>query len=255
MALVDFTNPGESIQRKGRNWTKEFRDQHGRRFSATYDKGNQRPIGELKPEGFNPPWLPLGRFIVWEAEGSFVFRWDYLAMANELASETAAKYEEYATFAIENKSLVSIPEIGGPVDPLIRRVCGKPPLSPAIPMACAEGDPWILGEPGAATNPILQSILNQSFSASSTEALRMIRASLANYITADAAALVPTIPAVVAAPETPRTIHDPGPLVVASEITYQQFVSECAGRKMRMPDIVAAWKEHKANLAAELVGA
>ncbi len=251
MSLVDFTNPGSSKQREARAYTKEFRDQHARRFASTYEKINQRPVGEMQPEGFAPPWLPPQRFMKWEAEGSFRFDWDYLSMANELASETASKYEEYAVFAIENK--MEVPEIGGPVAPLIRRICGKPPLSPAIPLACMEGDPWILGVPGAPVNRVLESILRQSYNASSTEALRVIRESIAKFITSDTDSLVPTVPAAPPAAVAPRSIHtDEAPPIEMSEITYSQFLRECKGRKMKMPEIVAAWNEHKAHLAEEL---
>jgi hypothetical protein len=54
----------------------------------------------------------------------------------------------------------------------------------------------------------------------------------------------------VAKVEKPRTIHDLPSLDEMPEITYQQFVSECRGRKMKIADVAALWAEHKRNLLA-----
>jgi len=144
-APISMTQPGESLQRVKRGWTDEFTDQTGRKFAAQYDLTNGRPIGELSPVGFNPPWLPPMRFIVWERPGGFRFRWDYQTMANELAEGADAFYTEVVQFMTEHMKEEVVPEIGEPIPARVRRLVGKPPLSPAIPLSAEAGDPWILG--------------------------------------------------------------------------------------------------------------
>ena len=143
----EFSQPGESLQRAKRDWSDDFTDQHGRRFSAQYDIGNSRPIGELAPVGFTPPWLPSMFYIRWaKAKGGFHFRWDYEALANELVGNAVSYYEQVMEFMLEHMKGEPIPELGDPVPSMVlRSPIGKPPLSPAIVLACQAGDPWGLG--------------------------------------------------------------------------------------------------------------
>lgn len=254
-SITDLGQPGESLQRARRGYHDDFTDQHGRRFAANYDLGNQRPIGELLPVDCSPPWLPPMRFITWERHGSFRFRWDYDAFATELSGDTAEFYQNVAIFITDHKPTLDVPEIGTPIPPEVRRILGKPPLSPALPLACAAGDPWILGVSDAPVNPMLKALVEQTASGNSRDALDAIKALLqANRV----AEPVPTRAPEPVAHVAPRTINttDVAP-IDPQKITYNEFVRECkrAERGMSMPEIVSAWREHKANLAADKVAA
>ncbi len=244
-----MSQPGESLQRAARVW-RIYTDQHGRKFGAESDIATSQPIGELMPQGFCPPWQPPMRFAKWRRVGDLDFRWDYETMAAELSGITAEYYQDAVKFAIENNK--PEPEIGGPIDRSIRYVLGPPPLSPAIPLACEAGDPWMLGEPDAPVTQILKDILHQTAGANSKDALDFIRAKLKRDIGQSGVPLVPTVPAKPEVTERPRTIADPGPMVDPSTVTYKEFLGEAMKRGMAMADAANAWAEHKANLAAEV---
>lgn len=244
---LGISQPGESLQRNARVW-RIFTDQHGRKFGAESDIATSQPIGELMPQGFCPPWQPPMRFATWRRVGELDFRWDYETMAAELSGVTAEYYQDAVKFAIENNK--PEPEIGGPVDRTIRYVLGPPPMSPAIPLACEAGDPWMLGVPDAPVTQILKDILQQSAGANSKDALDFIRAKLAKDVGQSAPA-VPSTPAVPLVMERARTITDPGPMVDPATVTYKEFVGEAMKRGMAMADAATAWKDHKENLAAE----
>lgn len=249
-AITDLGQPGESLQRARTGYHDDFTDQHGRRFAANYDLGNQRPKEELRPVDSTPPWLPPMRFIKWERPGSFRFRWDYESMAAELSGDTAEFYQNVAIFITDHKPNLEVPEIGTPVPAEVRRILGKPPLSPALPLACAAGDPYILGVAGAASNPMLKALIEQTASGNSKEALDAIRALLAQN---QMGAPVPTREAEVDSRGRPvKTIHtttfddiDP------STIKYNDYVRECRKRGMSAPEATALWREHRALLAQD----
>ena len=251
MTAPGFISPGESLQRSQTIYRK-FADQHGRRFAAQCDIRNGEPKEELRPVNdeqrqFNPPWLPPMQYAKMR-RGSEQFSWDYTTLAQELAGMTAEKYSSYRKFAMREK--LPIPEVGGVVDALILDVLGKPPLSPAIPLACEQGDPWVLGFPNAPVNPYLKEILEQGVGSSSKEALDYIRERLAETA---AAAKVPLVEARVEAPAVTtkaKRIDDLPELAEMPEITYQQFVAECRGRKMDLVTIGKLWQQHKDNIAA-----
>lgn len=247
LTLANFPQPGESIQRMRRDY-RQFTDQHNRIFGAQAEIATSQPIGELMPEGFSPPWLPPMRFAKWAKTGHLHFRWDYATMAAELAGDTSTYYQDAGRMATEKGE--TEPEIGGPVPRWIRNVLGKPPLSPMIPLACERGDPWMLGQPGAAVNPILKEILEQGVGNSSKETLAYIQKNLDAYVAGHAVPMVPSVPVPVEVTKAAKSITDEEelPPLIASEVTYQQFVKSCGGRGMKMPDIIAAWNAHKAAL-------
>lgn len=251
MTIPLFIPPGQSIQRMQRAY-RTFTDNHGRKFVATVDIRNGAPCEELKPKDFNPPWLPSMGYAKFRADHDIEFRWDYGTLATELAGLTAEVYSVYRKFAMREK--LPVPEVGGYVDPLVVDGSGEgpPPLSPAIPLACEQGDPWILGVPGAQVNPYLKEILEQGVGSSSKEALDYIRGKLAQTAKDMRIELVPTkeLPVDLTKAEKPRRVDDPAPLAEMPDITYQQFLQECRGRKMSMPDIYKAWTDHKALMAA-----
>lgn len=252
-SITDLGQPGESLQRARRGYHDDFTDQHGRRFAAQYDLGNQRPIGELALVGFNPPWLPPMRFIQWERHGSFRFRWDYDAMASELVDDSTNYYASVMDFMLEHMKGEPIPDFGEPVPAMVvRSPLGKPPLSPAIVLACQAGDPWALGMPDAPINTDLKMTLEQSTTSSGRAALLVVRERLAQMI---GAAAVPTRAPEPVAHAAPRSINSTPDVVTIDpeKITYNEFVKECkrADKGMSMPEIVSAWREHRANLAED----
>lgn len=247
---IEFTNPGESKQRVARGWSDDFMDQHGRRFAATYELSNQRPIGELQPVGFHAPWLPPMRFIRWDRPGGFHFQWTYEDLANELVGDATVYYASVMEFMLEHMKGEPIPEMGEPVPAMVlRSPLGSPPLSPAIVLACQAGDPWALGTPGAEINTVLKASLEQSTTSTGRQALLVVREKMAKLAGANA---VPTLaPDVDKSQHPARSIKDDAPIVM-SEVTYQEFVASCRGRgKMNMPEIVQAWKDHKAFMAEQ----
>src|ERR1035437_3330308 len=221
-----FVRPGESLQRTQTIYRK-FTDQHGRVFAAQCDIRNGPPEKDRRPakpaptHNFSPPWLPPMRFAKM-VTGSDQFRWDYSTMASELAGQTAEVYSDYRKFAMREK--LPIPEVGGVVDSLIRDALGEPPLSPAIPMACEQGDPWILGKPGAAVNPYLKEILEQGVGSSSKEALAYIGKRLSETAIQMAVPRIPTAPVAETAAEKPKSIDDLPNLEDMPEITYKDFL-------------------------------
>ena len=249
MTSTQFLRPGESLQRKQTVY-RVYTDQHGRKFSAQADVGNQHPKEELRPVNddprnqFTPPWLPPMRFAKFTDDGSLNFRWDYSTMATELAGQTAEIYSDYRKVAVKEK--LPIPEVGGVVDSMLRDIIGEPPLSPAIPLACEQGDPWILGKPNAPVNPYLKEILEQGVGSSSKEALAYINKRLTETARELAIPMVPTAPVVQPKSERQKSITDVNP---GTAPTYQEFMKECRGRGMKQPEIIALWNEHKALMA------
>lgn len=244
---LGFTQPGQHLQRQQRGYTEAFTDQHGRHFGAHFDRGNLKPIGEFTPIGHNPPWLPPMRFIVWASDG-FDFRWDYETMANELAADAAAYYDDVAKFMLDHLPNETVPEVGDPVPKRVRQVLGPPTLSPAIPLAAAAGDPWILGVPGTPVNDTLKACLSQNGNVGGREAIELIKARLQRQITNP----VPTKPAesfddarVVA---KPKSIDDVDLSQIAN-VTYQEFIGQAMKGGLSMADAALAWKAHKENLS------
>lgn len=249
----EFSQPGESLQRAKRDWSDDFTDQHGRRFSAQYDIGNSRPIGELAPVGFTPPWLPSMFYIRWaKAKGGFHFRWDYEALANELVGNAVSYYEQVMEFMLEHMKGEPIPELGDPVPSMVlRSPIGKPPLSPAIVLACQAGDPWGLGVAGAPVNEDLKLALEQSATSSGRAALILVREKMAKLV-GDRA--IPNIKQDEEVIRKARSIDDVEDVVLTmSDLTYQQFISAATKRgRMSLAEAAVAWAEHKRNVAAEV---
>lgn len=248
---LPIPQPGQSLQRARRVW-RIFTDQHGRRFGAQADMANNQPIGEFQPQGFNPPWLPPMFYAKFRQEGDLEFRWDYTTLATEWADGAAAYYRDAINFAMEHNK--PVPEPGGPVDRSIRVTpIGPPPLSPAIPLACEQGDAWILGMPGAPVNEMLRDILDQGRKAGGQDLLDSVRDQLAGKWGSEVAK-VPTTPERPQTVEKVRTIHDidvqPGEF---AEITWNQFSAAARKRgKLSAAEISVAWAEHKREMAAEL---
>lgn len=241
--------PGESLQRLQTEWTDEFEDQFGRKFAANYDIRNMRPKEELRPVGFNPPWLPPMRYIVWDRPGGFKFRWDFDTMANDLSGDATAYYAQVFEFMMEHMAGVEPPELGEPVPTkVLRSPIGKPPLSPAIPLACKAGDPWVLGTPGAKVNKLLKDIIDQSATANGRQALTVIRERLAKMVGDNA--VEERAPEVDPNLKATRTINDVDPTLI-TRVTYQEFLSAAMKGGMSMAEGAAAWKAHRENLALE----
>lgn len=229
---MQLVNPGDSLQRMRRT-DRFYTDQDGRVFYAVADSTSQQPIGEMRPHGWVAPWLPPQRFARFARVGDLHFRWDYESMAQELAADVAAYYEQATKFALEHN--LPVPEIGGVVDRRIASVFGPAPLSPEIPLSAAAGDPWLLGVPGAARNDDLAAILRQGTISTGNDAIAAINERIAQRMGK----------APVRAPDAIET-DEP-----ASAVTYNEFVKE--GRKggMSMADIALAWQAHKQNVSAE----
>lgn len=233
-----ISNPGESLQREKR-CHRVFTDQDGRRFSAVADSTTQQPIGELIPAGWVAPWLPAMRFAKWRQINDLDFRWDYGAMADELAAQTAAYYEQATKFALEHN--LPNPEVGGLVDRRIQAVFGHPPLSPEIPLSADAKDPWLLGVAGTLQNDDIVGLLRQGVLTSGNEALTAIKERIAARSAArDSAPVVADADDPVLTPLSPETV------------TYQSFMAEARKNGMSMADIALAWKAHKDNLALEM---
>ena len=252
-----FLQPGQSLQREKRDWSDDFTDQHGRRFSAQYDIGNSRPMGELTPVGFSPPWLPPMFYIRWtRPKGGFHFRWDYETLANELVGDATVYYAGVMDFMVEHmKEYVQehgIPDIGDPVPNMVlRSPIGKPPLSPAIVLACQAGDPWALGVPGTPVNADLKLALEQSSTSSGRAALILVRERMAKMV---GEAGVKEIEQEDSTAKAAKTIKDDDTTLDMSALSYQEFVSSATKRgRMSLADAAVAWAEHKRNVAAEKV--
>lgn len=248
-ASLGFSQPGSHPQRERRDYTEAFTDQHGRTFGAQFDKENLKPIGELIPIGYNPPWLPPMQYIRWAKHG-FSFRWDYESFANELAQTASEYYDDVTKFMMEHLPHDAIPRAGDPVPRKVRQVLGPPPLSPAVPLAAEAGDPWILGVPGAPINEKLRDCLYQIKHSGAKETLEEIKSRLLEEIQNP----VPTRHVETADDEAarPRSINtvDLGSI---QNVTYQEFVGQAMRGGLSMADAALAWKAHKDNLAAETV--
>jgi hypothetical protein len=247
--IGQILNPGESIQRTQTGWSEDFTDQHGRRFQANYDNRNMRPKEELRPVDCTPPWQPPMKYIVWDRHNGFKFRWDYATMANDLTEAATSYYAQVFEFITEHMPGTEPPELGDPVPTkVLRSPIGKPPLSPAIPLACEAGDPWILGIPGAEPNKLLKDIIEQSATANGRQALQVIRERM-QALAGDKA--IPTIareadPGV--APKKSITDIDP---TIMDKISYRDFLAAAMASGMSMAQGAAAWKAHRENLEIE----
>lgn len=241
--------PGESLQRLQTGWTDEFTDQHGRKFQANYDVRNMRPKEELRPVGFNPPWQPPMRYIIWDRPGAFAFRWDYETMANDLSGDATAYYAQVFEFMTEHMAGIEIPELGDPVPTkVLRSPIGKPPLSPAIPLACIAGEPWILGTPNAPVNALLKDIIDQSATANGRQALAVIRERMLK-LTGDTAIPEREIE-IDPATKKAKSIADIDVATITA-ITYNDFIKEGRKAGLSMAELSVAWKAHRENVALE----
>ena len=216
-------------QRDNRVW-RVFTDQHGRKLGAWADKGNQRPIGEFQPQGFNPPWMPPMRYAQFDAEGGLEFRWDYDTMAQEWGEMGASYYSDATKFALEHN--LPVPEIGGTIDRRIRDVFKDPPKSPAIPLAAKAGDPWLLGRPGASRNEELFALLNHGARHSTSEFLEKIRDRIVPQI------VDPVVP--------PSKDEDKG-----SAVTWPKFLAAMRKKGKTMQEAASAWALVKDAIAAD----
>lgn len=242
-----YVPPGQSIQRMQRAW-RVFTDQHGRRFGAISDIRNNTPVEEFQPQGFNPPWLPTPRHAKFAQPGDLEFRWDYDTIAEDWSAVAASYYEEAGNVALKLPGSIPVPEIGGPVAREIRIILGKPPLSPAIPLACKAGDPWALGKLGATDALGLKQILEQSGSASGQEALKAIQDRLDKMAMEANVPLVPTLPEKTVEAERHRSITTVDEDAPIEAITYNQFVAQGRARGVSMAELALAWKAHKENM-------
>lgn len=246
---LPYLQPGQSINREQTSWTDGFTDQFNRRFAANYDVRNQRPKEELRPVGFNPPWLPPMRYIIWERPGSFNFRWDLETMANDLSGDATSYYAQVFEFMTEHMAGQEVPELGEPVPTkVLRSPIGKPPLSPAIPLACLAGEPWILGTPGAPVNQLLKDIIDQSATANGRQALQVIRAKMADLVgdTGIKERVVEPDPREAKV----KTIADVDVESITA-VTYNDFVKEGRKAGLSMAELSVAWKAHRENVALE----
>lgn len=247
---IQLPQPGQSLQRQRRVW-RIFTDQHGRRFGAQADMGNNQPIGEFQPQSVNgftiAPWYPAMPYAKFAQEGDLEFRWDYTRLAEEWSGGTASYYEEAGKLALQIPGDVPVPEVGGQVDRRIKLIMGQPPLSPAIPLACEMGDPWILGAMGAEINKDLQTLLAHGI-ANSQEALAAIKRRLEENASTSHVPMVPSSAPRVIETERVRSINDVD-LSQTAEITYQAFMAEAKQRgKMTHAEAALAWKAHKENM-------
>lgn len=245
-------DPGQHIQRLQRGWTDEFTDQHGRRFSAQYELASSRPIGELTPVGFQPPWVPPMSAIRWERHGGFRFRWDYETVARQFADGSEQFYTEVMEFMMAHMPTEAIPEVDEPIPAKARRLF-KPPMSAAIPLACEAGDPWMLGVAGAPVNTLLRDLLAQSVTANGREAVRLIRERTKERLSGTVT--VPTIAPEAVPSTTPRTIHTTSTAPIAtmdlSAVTYREFMAAALADGFSMVRGAEIWALHKANVAAD----
>lgn len=247
-ASLGFSQPGTHPQREARNYTEAFTDQHGRTFGAQFDKQNLKPIGELIPIGYNPPWLMPMRYIKWGKWG-FSFQWDYETFAGELAAAASEYYDDVTKFMMEHLPHDAIPRVGDPVPKRVRQVLGPPPLSPAVPLAAQAGDPWILGVPGAQINEKLRECLYQVKNAGAKEALDDIKTRLLSEIQNP----VPTQHIELVddpANDRPRSINTVDVDAIV-KLSYKEFLAGAMKGGMSMAEAAEAWAAHKAALAAD----
>lgn len=242
--------PGESIQRLERSWTDEYSDQFGHKYQANYDMRNMRPVEELRPVGgISLPWQPPMGYIKWERPGGFRFRWDLETLASDLSETATSYYAQVFEFMTEHMVGVEIPEIGDPVPTkVLRSPIGKPPLSPAIPLSFAAGDPWMHGVEGAPVNQMLKAIIEQSATANGRQALTIIRERMATL--AGAEALKPRDAEVDPSGKAARSITDLDVSQIGA-VDYKTFLAGAMKAGMSMAEGASAWKAHRENLAAE----
>ncbi len=250
---IQIPQPGQSLQRMRRAY-RRYTDQHGRIFAAWADMQNNAPIEELRPVSFNPPWLPSMRYAKFAQTGDLDFRWDYDTLAQDWSGQVASYYEEAGKLALQIPGDVPFPEIGDVVDRRIRLILGAGSLSPAIPLACKAGDPWILGRAGATDVLKLKPILEQQFGANGQEALLAIQARLDRMAEGSGVVPVPTTPERLIEHERVKSITD---LDAASMpvLTYAAFMADAKQRGMGYAEAALGWKAHKENLAAEEIAA
>jgi hypothetical protein len=229
-----------------RDYHEEWTDQHGRRFGAWYEIDTFRPIGEFKPIDSTPPWLPPMKYIKWERKNGFRFQWDYESLADEFAGHTASYYEEAAEYAMAHN--IPAPEVGGPIDYRIRGALKRPPLSPALPLACKLGNPWLLGMTKVVDEE-MKAILYQT-AASTREMLEKIQARLNMQQANSGIAPIETIEFetnVDATAKPRRSIsdidYDP------AKVTYQEFSKALYAQGKSQGETVELWKEHKKLIA------
>ncbi|HEX7123823.1 MAG TPA: hypothetical protein VF178_15710 [Gemmatimonadaceae bacterium] len=252
-AGIQIPQPGQSLQRARRAW-RIYTDQHGRRFGAQAEMATNAPIGEFQPQGFNPPWLPTMRYAKFAQTGDLEFRWDYDAVAEDWSAQAASYYDEAIKLALQLPGDIRVPEVGGEVDRRIRAIAGPPPLSPAIPLACKAGDPWILGKPNAKDTLALKPVLLMTVGASGQEALKAIQARLDAQAKETGVEFIPSAPEKVLETERVRSITDVDHDAPMPVITYGAFMAEAKTRGMTHAEAAMAWKAHKENMAAEEVG-
>lgn len=245
---INVPQPGTSLQRQRRAW-RIFTDQHGRRFGAEADRGNNAPIAEFQPQshgGFSiAPWYPPMPYAKFAQEGDLDFRWDYTRLAEEWSGGTAAYYEEAGKIAINISDSITVPEVGGEVDRRIKLILGQPPLSPAIPLACELGDPWILGQMGAEVNKTLKALLAHGV-ANSQEVLNAIRERLQSQAATTKVPLVASSAPKIIETERVRSINDVDEAAPLSDITWPQFLGAAKKRGvLGDAEISVAWAEFK----------
>jgi hypothetical protein len=123
-------------------------------------------------------------------------------------------------------------------------------LSPAIPLACLAGEPWVLGTPGAPVNQMLKDIIDQSATANGRQALSVIRAKMAAIVgDGGIKQREPEMDPKLSAKA--KTIADIDTANITA-IRYNDFVKEGRQAGLSMPEISKAWSDHKAHVAGEL---
>ena len=242
---IDYSTPGTNPQRERRTH-RTVLDQHGREFSCVVDRENGQPIGEMRPLETNgytlAPWYPSQPYAKFPADGGYRFTWDYQRLGDELGGMVSAYYDFATKTAIENN--LPVPEIGGVVERRVQALCGIPPFSPAISMACEMGDEWLLGKVGAVPTEGLAEIVKQNLQqfGNGNQALSAIRALLEKAM---GKAIDTRVTVAEAAPSAPQ-VEDAVPTV------YQEYVAWARKQGYTLKEIGPLWQEHKANLAGSL---
>lgn len=223
---------------------RHFTDQHGRVFEAQANVFNQRPMEELRPLNCKPFWLPTMRFIDWEGDGLLSFKWNYRRMANELSIHTNHWYANARKMAL--KEHLEIPEVGGPVDQLIKDVFGAPGLSPEIPLSAEYGDEWLIWGDLKPRNERLFALLNQGSTLTNMDSVTLIENRIRERL-GQGPVTAPVDQGVVTLKAETQT----GTAFNPSHVKYAEFFGEARRRGMTTPEISIAWKEHKRALAED----
>lgn len=229
-------------KQRDRRVRRQFTDQHGRKFFAWADKDNQRPIGEFQCLTHRPPWTPSMFYIAWAEKDGLDFQWEYETLAEELAVFSAMYYEEASKLA--RFLHVDIPKIGEPPVEEVLAICGPPPLSPEIPLACQAGERWLLGDPEAPVNTRLNVILQQGRMITSQMALDTIRARVEAMVAGQA---IDTAGSIGVVDASNVSLIDP------ATVTYKEFIGAAMRSGQSMADAALAWKAHRENVALEQV--